>query len=85
MQGQRGASLESTKKIHRRLILAHRTTAALLERKRSRPGYDEATCLTAECDRMEREWLSGKSPPVGTLRAVWKQVCDDYNRKHGQP
>jgi hypothetical protein len=77
MQGQKGASLESTRKIYRKMARSLAELRAIVERKRQRPGYDESKCLTAETVALLERQLSGSSPPVGALKGVWKQVCDE--------
>jgi hypothetical protein len=82
MMGQKGASLQSTRRIHRRTLLKYHEDLSLLAKKRERPGYDAANSLLNDCIRLGEAWLSGESHPVGTLKAVWKQVCDEYNARH---
>lgn len=81
MMGQKGASLETTRRIHRKMAKDLEENRAIVEQKRRRPGYDEAHCLRAEIVRSLEHQLSGESPPVGVLKGVWKQVCEEAKRK----
>ena len=79
MQGRKGASLESTRKIHRREVKKWFQTLALLERDVHRPGYVwKANCLRLELARMQWATVTGQSVPVGVLIGTWKQVCDEF-------
>ncbi len=64
MQGQKGASLETTRRIHRKLAKDLARHRQLLVRKQQKPGYDAAGCLIAETVQLLERQLSGASPPV---------------------
>lgn len=80
MQGKKGASPETTRRIHKKLLKDLAEQRAVLARKQGRPDYNAATCLTAETVRLMEFQLSGKSPPVGVLKGPWQEVCDAHNR-----
>lgn len=54
--------------------------AAVVERKRSRPGYDPSTCLTTETIRSYECTLSGRETPVGVIPSAWSQLCREMER-----
>ncbi len=82
MQGQKGANLDSTRRIWRRMardLIEHR---AIVAAKRARPGYDESTCRRAELVRsIETSLAPGSPPPVGVLKGLWAQVCDEFHAR----
>ena len=86
MQGQRGASLATTRRIHRRMRREYERMLGLLAEKRKRPGYFEERCLTAETVRLLERQLSGESTPVGVLPGHWRTVClENPLRTGGDP
>jgi hypothetical protein len=86
MQGQKGASLETTRRIWRNMARKLAEFRAIVEVKRQKPGYDERACRTAELVRgYESELAPGSPPPVGVLKGLWKQVCDEYHANPPRP
>lgn len=82
MMGQKGASLETTRKIHRKMTKDLAAYRELLQRKQQRPNYNAASCLTAEVVRGLEKQLSGEATPVAILPAIWKQVCREFNKRN---
>jgi hypothetical protein len=82
MQGQKGASLKSTRRIHRKLVaeLADCRRRLAAGEVRSEVGR----LLLAERVAWAERQLSGASPPVGVRGDVWRQVCDEH-RRQGEP
>lgn len=79
MQGQRGASLAKTRQIWRRMHKELVVNREIVAAKRSRPGYDEATCTRAALLRSYEQSLApGSAPPVGVLAGPWRTVCQDF-------
>jgi hypothetical protein len=83
MMGQKGASLETTRRIYLRMAKCQREDVARLKAKRDSgktgPGVD---ILAESVDLIARQ-LSGESNPVGTLKTVWRQVCEAERLKAG--
>ncbi len=76
MQGKNGASLESTRKIWRKLHRELDAWGPVLWEKRRRPGYDAAKCLTAAVVQILERQLAGEAPPVGVRADFWREVCE---------
>lgn len=81
MQGQKGASHASTRKIYRRIQKSRNQLAEVQRVKATRPGYNPETCLTAETIRVCDRWLSGERVPVGCLVETWRAVCQEFASK----
>lgn len=82
MMGQRGANLESTRRIWRRMARSMAECRAVVAQKRLKPGYDESKCRTADLAAdYERSLAPGSPPPVGCLKGLWAQVCQEYHDK----
>ena len=58
----------------------------ILDRNRTRHGYNESRCLRAELVRsLEAALAPGAPPPVGVLKGLWLQVCQEYHDKPPPP
>lgn len=80
MMGQKGASLQATRRIHRRLSAKLAEYRARLAAYRAAGRTGVCVELVEDLVRMAEAELSGGRPPVGVLKGVWEQVCDEARR-----
>ncbi len=77
MQGQKGASLTSTRRVHRRLSAKLAGYKERLAAYRAAGKSGISVELVEDLVRMGERELAGESVPVGVLKAVWRQVCGE--------
>lgn len=78
MQGQKGASLQSTRRIYRRTakkLAAERAHLAAVQARPDDRFKASSVAHALEMIHMSEEWLSGRSVPVGVLSGLWREVC----------
>lgn len=81
MQGQKGASLASTRRIYRRQAarLAEHKSRLATYRAAGRTGV--VIELAEDLVRMGERELAGDAVPVGVLTGLWKQVCEESTKE----